>query len=147
VWVGGGIGVSVVDTATRTVVATVDGVRMSSEARVVFSGTRAYVPGDGIIVVDVPSRTKLGHVEYEGFFQAFAAAPNGRILHLAVGGSLERPMVRVFDAATTFVIAEIPLGAAPRALAVAPMGARSSSPPRPTTSWPSTPPPSPEVQR
>lgn len=122
VWVGGTTDrISVVDTATRAVVATFDVDRPDS---ISFGGARAYVLGrtTGITVFDVAARAELGQIRQEGVVNALVAAPDGRFLYLAAGGISQPSVVRVLDTATTFLLHEIPIDANPARLAVAPDG-------------------------
>jgi YVTN family beta-propeller protein len=122
VWVGGTTDtISVVDTAARAVVATFDVNRPDS---ISFGGGRAYVLSrtTGTTVIDVAARTELGSIRHEGVVNALAAAPDGRFLYLAAGGTGQPSVVRVLDTATTFVVHEIAIDARPARVAVAPDG-------------------------
>jgi YVTN family beta-propeller protein len=122
VWVGGTTdSISVVDTAARAVVATFD---VDGSDSIQFGAGRAFVLNrtDGITVFDVPNRTELGLIRPAGFVNALAAAPDGRFLYLASGFTGQPSVVRVLDAATTFLVHEIALDANPNRLAIAPDG-------------------------
>jgi YVTN family beta-propeller protein len=122
VWVGGTTDtISVVDPAARTVVTTFD---VEQPDSISFGGGRAFVLSrtEGITVFDVAGRAELGEIRQEGLVNAVAAAPDGRFLYVAAGGSSQPPAVRVLDTATTFLVHEIAIDANPAGLAVAPDG-------------------------
>jgi YVTN family beta-propeller protein len=122
VWVGGTTGtISVVDTATRTVVDTFD---VEQPESISFRGGRAYVLSGtgGITIYDVATRTKLGHIRQDGVITAIAPSPDGRFLYLATGAYGEPSTIRVLDSATAFLVHEITIDARPAQLAVSPDG-------------------------
>ena len=117
--------VSVIDTATNTVVTTIPVGRFPLGVAVNAAGTRAYIGNFGdqsISVIDTSTNTVIDTVHLApNDVQGIAVSTDGSRVY-AVGG--ENGMVSVIDTATDTVIATIPVGRAPRSVAVNPAGTR-----------------------
>jgi DNA-binding beta-propeller fold protein YncE len=112
---------SVVDTATRTVVHTFD---LDGPESISFAGGRAYVLNrtGGLTVFGVADRAKLGEIRQDGVINAVATSPDGRYLYLAASGFNEPSVVRVLDSTTAFLVHEIAIDVRPAQLALSPDG-------------------------
>ena len=116
--------VSVVDTATNTVVATVAVGDNPTGVAVSPHGSRVYVTNatdDTVSVIDTASNTVVATVAVGDNPTAVAVHPNGTRVYVSnfVGGT-----VSVIDTATNTVVATVAVGVAPRGVAVSPDGSR-----------------------
>jgi YVTN family beta-propeller protein len=117
---------SVVDLATRTVVATVPASAGTSPTGVAASpdGTRAYLAFSGaenaIRVLDLPSRAVVGTIAVGGGPLGVAVTPNGRKLYVSSELAASVTVVELATSATHTV----PVGDSPAGLAISPDGAR-----------------------
>jgi YVTN family beta-propeller protein len=111
--------VSVIDTATNTVSATIPVGPSPLGVAVNAAGTRAYVAnfgGQSVSVIDTSTNTVIDLIPLSpNDVQGIAVSADGSRVY-AVGG--ENGHVSVIDTATDTVIAAIPVGRAPRSVAV-----------------------------
>ena len=112
--------ISVIDTATQAVVATITtgGLTLPAAAAVSPDGSRAYVVGDSVWVIDGATDTIAATVPPGG--NSLAISPDGATLYMAFGG----PVLAVFDTATQTVTGFIPTGSPVTDIGIAPDGAR-----------------------
>ena len=118
--------VSVIDTATNVVIATVPVGFAPSFVAVNPAGTRAYVTNDGsanVSVLDTGTNTVIATVTVGDFPIGVAVTPNGTRVYVAnLGGT-----VSVVDTATNTVVATVTVGETLFGLAIGP--AASLEPP------------------
>lgn len=115
--------VSVIDTATNTVVATVPVGFGPVGVAVAPNGSRVYVAngGSGVAVIDTATNTVVVDVALIGFAQRVAVVPNGTRAYVPTFPS----SVSVIDTATNTLIATIPGMDSPQDVAVTPDGTRA----------------------
>jgi YVTN family beta-propeller protein len=117
--------VSVIDTATNGVTATIPVGRFPLGVAVNAAGTRAYIGNyqdNTISVIDTASNTVIDLITVApNMVQGIAVSQDGSRVY-AVGGEIG--IVSVIDTATDTVIATIPVGRAPRSVAVNSAGTR-----------------------
>jgi len=117
--------VSVIDTATNVVVTTIPVGRFPLGVAVNAAGTRAYIGNyadNSISVIDTATNTVIDLISVSpNLVQGIAVSQDGSRVY-AAGGELG--IVSVIDTATDTVIATIPVGRAPRSVAVNPAGTR-----------------------
>ena len=124
-----GVGtVSVIDTASNALVATVPVGPYPASPALNPAGTRLYVVGLDLVIIDTTTNEVIERLPGIGAPMAFD--PSGSRLYLLAGGGGFTPgghelgQVIVLDTATNTVIAGIPVGLSPRGLAVAAGGLR-----------------------
>jgi YVTN family beta-propeller protein len=111
--------VSVIDTATNTVVATVPVGFSPSLVAITPDGTRAYVMNVGAVsVIDTATNTVVATLPMSAGAMAFT--PDGTHAYMATGGNT----VTVIDTATNTVTATVPVGGGPSGVAITPDGTR-----------------------
>jgi YVTN family beta-propeller protein len=118
--------VSVVDTANNALVATVP-VPYADHVAVSPDGTRLYVGGVDLSIIDTTTNTVAGKVTTTGSHGPMAFSPGGdRLYILGVGpeGPSGPGQLTVLDTAANTVLADIPVGLRPGGLAVAAGGLR-----------------------
>ncbi|MBV8894676.1 MAG: YncE family protein [Acidobacteria bacterium] len=119
----GGNTVSVIDTATNTVIATITLDRPSAGVAVTPDGSKVYIANgiaDTVSVIDTATNTVIATIPVGGGFEknpfGVAVTSDGSKVYVAN----ETGTVSVIDTATNTVIATIPIGLNPTLLAVAP---------------------------
>jgi YVTN family beta-propeller protein len=113
--------VSVIDTATRTVVATVPVVAGPHGMAVTPDGRRVYVSGDsssGVSAIDTASDRVVQTIEVGKTPHGLALTPDGKTMLVCVYGENR---VAFVDLATNTVVATVPM-ANPHTVAIAPTG-------------------------
>jgi len=118
--------VSVIDTATNTVVATVDVGIFPIDVAVSPDGTRAYVvnsSGSTVSVIDTATNTVVATLAVE-HPTGVAVTPDGTRAYVT-GGTDGTYRVSVIDTATNTVVATVGVGAAPKAVAITSDGGRA----------------------
>ena len=116
--------VSVIDTMTNTIVATISVGLGPSEIAITPDGTRAYVldQQDSIIsVIDTATYTVVTTIPVRGT-AGTAITPDGTQAYVTTPGVGN---VSVINIATNTVIATIPVGVAPNGIAITPDGSRA----------------------
>ncbi len=116
--------VSVMDTATNTVTATVSVGAFPVGIAVNVAGTRAYVTNyfsSNVSVIDTATNTLVATVAVETQSEGVAVNPAGTRVY--VTGESSNNLL-VMDTSTNTVMAAVAVGAAPRAVAVNPDGTR-----------------------
>jgi len=111
--------VSVIDTATNTVVATVPVGALPSGVVITPDGTRAYVSGFPASVIDTATNTVVATLPMSGGVAAFT--PDGTRAYLTTGGNA----VSVIDTATNTVVATVPVEGSAGGMAITPDGTRA----------------------
>lgn len=116
--------ISVIDTANNALVATVLVGSFPSSLAVNPSGTRVYVDGTDLSIIDTTTNLVAKTLPAVGAPMAFD--PSGSRLYMLAGGAqpTDPGQVIVLDTATNTVLAQIPVGLSPRGLAVAAGGMR-----------------------
>ena len=115
--------VSVIDTDTSLVVATIDTGQVAGGVAVSADGTRAYVVWDGLSVIDTASNTVIARVPLRGELISVAANTAGTRVYVV---NREPNSVAVFDTATQSFVATIALGGVnPNGIDVTPDGTRA----------------------
>jgi len=119
--------ISVIDTATNTVVATIPA-RGTAGIAITPSGSQAYVtsPGAGTVsVIDTVTNTVVATISLGTNQNPFGVAitPDGTRAYVTI--NFPNNFVSVIDTATNTVIATIPVGVAPNGLAITPDGTRA----------------------
>ena len=119
--------VSVVDTSTNTITATIAIGALPGGVSFSPDGTRAYVVNRGdssISVIDTASNTVVATVALapDSFPQYPAVTPDGKFLYVAEASSGN---VEVVSTATNSVVATIPVGGVPCSVAITPDGAHA----------------------
>jgi YVTN family beta-propeller protein len=117
--------VSVIDTATNTVGATIPVGPNPQAVAITPDGIRAYVPGAGfttspgtlVSVIDTATNTAVATIPVGLFPSGVAIAPDGSRAYVTNGLD---STVSVIDTATNAVVATIPVGAFPEAVAITP---------------------------
>jgi YVTN family beta-propeller protein len=105
--------VSVIDTATNTVLATITKPGPSSQfpagVAVTPDGTKAYVTccGGELSVIDTANNTVLATILLGGLGVGIAVTPDGKHAYVAINSSTT---VSVVDTATNKVVATVPVG-------------------------------------
>ncbi|MFN2607087.1 MAG: beta-propeller fold lactonase family protein [Acidimicrobiales bacterium] len=119
--------VSVIDTATNTVVATVAVGSFPIAVAVNPAGTRAYVANansNDVSVIDTATNTVVAIVAVPAGAFAVAVNPAGTRAYVANGDS-NNGIVSVIDTATNTVVATVAVGLIPEGVAVSPDGTRA----------------------
>jgi YVTN family beta-propeller protein len=118
--------ISVIDTATNTVVTTIP---VSGTAGIALTpdGTQAYVtsPGAGTVsVIDIATNTLVATISFGTNQNPFRVAitPDGTRAYVTIG--FPNNVVSVIDTATNTVVATIPVGLGPIGVAITPDGTR-----------------------
>src|SRR5207237_6565988 len=95
--------VSVIDTSTNTVIATIPGVTQAAGIAVNPAGTRVYVTTNGgpTFVIDATTNTVLTTIPNSGFL-GLVFTPSGAFIY-----SSNNPQGKVIDTATNTVVATI----------------------------------------
>ena len=108
-------GVSVIDTVSNTVIATIPVSGGTSGVAVSPDGGKVYVTGDDVSVIDTASNTVIATIQVGGFPEGVAVSPDGSKVYVAnfyycgTGGT--PGCVSVIDTASNTVIATIiPVG-------------------------------------
>lgn len=117
-----GKGVSVIDTSTNAIVATVPVGGFPSDAAINPSGSRAYVAAtvsDAVSVIDTATNLVLATVPVGTSPSAVAVSPDGARVYAA---DLSSDDVAVIDATSNKVATTISVGAGPAGLAITPDG-------------------------
>ena len=115
--------VSVVDTATNTVVATVAVGDNPTAVAVHPNGTRVYVSnfvGGTVSVIDTATNTVVATVAVGVAPRGVAVSPDGSRVYVTI----ETGTVSVIDTATNTAVANVPVGGVPAGVAVSPDGSR-----------------------
>jgi YVTN family beta-propeller protein len=115
--------VSVIDTATNTVVATVT-VFESSGVAVTPDGKHAYVANanpSGVQVIDTATNSVVTTITVPEGAQAIAITPDGKHAYVSSDG----PIVSVIDTVTNTVVATAPVTGASSQIAITPDGTRA----------------------
>jgi YVTN family beta-propeller protein len=116
-------GVSVIDTTTNTVVATIP-VEGGFAVAITPDGTRAYVANGDVSVVDTASNTVIATISGLLDSIAIAITPDGTRAYVNNRGNPLAhiaPGVSVIDTATNTVVMTIPVEGTPIALAITPV--------------------------
>jgi YVTN family beta-propeller protein len=116
--------VSVIDTATNTIVATVRVGSYPVGVAVNAAGTRVYivnVDDASVSVIDAMTNTVIATVPVPPNPSGIAVHPTGNWVYV---GSVKGNTVSVISAATNTVVATVPLGSSAMGVAVDPAGAR-----------------------
>jgi YVTN family beta-propeller protein len=122
---GGDNTVSVIDTGTNTVVATIPVGPQPQAVAITPDGTRAYVPGAGfttlpgtlVSVIDISTDTVVATISVGRFPTGVAITPDGTRAY--VTNALDNT-ASVIDTATNTVVANIAVGLFPEAVAIMP---------------------------
>jgi YVTN family beta-propeller protein len=117
--------VSVIDTATNTVIATIPVGSGPRAVAVSPDGTRAYVTNLAsatVSVIDTATNTVIATIPVGSGPRAVAVSPDGARAYVANQGPYT---VSVIDTATNTVIETIPVGNQPSSVAVSPDGTRA----------------------
>lgn len=114
--------VSVVDTATGAITATIPVASSPDAIALSLDGTRAYVGGgNSVSVIDTASKTVIATIATSSIITSVAVTPDGSKVYVNDAGS---PSMQVIDTATNTVSGTIFLHlAAPQAVAISPDGA------------------------
>jgi YVTN family beta-propeller protein len=115
---GGSSTVSVIDTATNIVVATVPVGVDAHGVAITPDGTHAYVTnqfGDNVSVIDTATNTVVATVAVGSFPDVVAITPDGTLAYVTNIGSNN---VSVIDTATNVVVATVPVGLKPAGVAI-----------------------------
>jgi YVTN family beta-propeller protein len=110
--------VSVIDTATNTLIATVPVESYPIGVAVNPAGTKVYVTNRGsniISVIDAATNTVTATVPVESGANGIAVTPDGTKVYVT---NLYTNVVSVIDAATNKIIATVPVGSSPFGIAV-----------------------------
>jgi YVTN family beta-propeller protein len=116
--------VSVIDTATNTVVATIPVGSEPFGVAVTSDGSKVYVSNflaQSVSVIDAATNTVVATVLVGFLPEGVAVTPDGGMVYVANAG---QNTVSVIDAATNTVIATIPVGTQPKGVAVTPDGSK-----------------------
>jgi YVTN family beta-propeller protein len=116
--------VSVIDTATNTVDATIPVAPTPFAVAITPDGGRAYVTSaasENVTVIDTATRSVTASVAVGGSQAGVAVAPDGSRVYVASGS---QNTVSVIDTATDTLVDSIDVPAGPRAVAVTPDGER-----------------------
>jgi YVTN family beta-propeller protein len=115
--------VSVIDTETNLVVATIAAGQAAANVAVNAQGTRVYVDGDGISVIDTATNTVSATMPLAGFLQGVAVNSAGTRLYVV---NQAPSSVSVFDTATNTLVTTVVLGGRnPIGIDVNPAGTRA----------------------
>jgi YVTN family beta-propeller protein len=117
--------VSVIDTTTNTVIATVPVGNSPFEVAITPNGTRAYVTNQGsnnVSVIDTATNTVIATVNVGDGPFGVAITPNGTRVYVTNQNSNN---VSVIDTATNTVIATVTVGSFPQGIAITPDGTRA----------------------
>jgi YVTN family beta-propeller protein len=116
--------VSVIDTASNAVVATVSVGNVPFGVAVALDGSRVYVANlndNNVSVIDASNNTVVATVPVGNSPEGVAVAPDGTHVYVVNDNSAS---VSVIDTSTNTVVATVPVGSGPVGVAVAPDGAR-----------------------
>ena len=122
---GGSNTVSVIDTGSNTVVATIAVGALPRGVAITPDGTRAYVPNAGstVSVIDTATNTAVASISVGANPQVVAITPDGTRAY--VTNSTIPGMVSIIDTATNTVVATVAVGPQPSAVAITPDGTRA----------------------
>jgi YVTN family beta-propeller protein len=127
-YITGSNNVSIIDTATDTVTATVNLGRNSFGVTVTPDGKKVYVTNSGssnVSVIDTDTNAVIETVPVGNGPHGIAVTPDGTKVYVANYGNDSVPgNVSVIDTATNTVIATVPVGKSPGGVAVSPDGAK-----------------------
>jgi YVTN family beta-propeller protein len=116
--------VSVVDTASNTVVATIGVGNRPIGVAFTPNGSRVYVANSGsdsVSVIDTATNTVIANVAVGSFPQGLAITPNGSHVYVVDTNSNS---LSVIETRTNTVIATVEVGMGPEGIAITPDGAR-----------------------
>lgn len=118
-------GVFVIDTATNSVIATVNGTEWSSFSRGIAvspDGTRAYVTnyaGDNVSVIDTSINSVISSINVGSYPLGVAITPDGKRVYVANNGNhIPNGTVSVIDTASNTVITTVDVGSLPIGIAI-----------------------------
>jgi YVTN family beta-propeller protein len=115
--------VSVIDTETNRVVATIATGQAAANVAVNAEGTRVYVDWDGVSAIDTATNTVTATMPLAGFLQGVAVNPAGTRVYVV---NQAPSSVSVFDTATNSLVATVVLGGRnPIGIDVNPAGTRA----------------------
>jgi YVTN family beta-propeller protein len=117
--------VSVIDTATNAVVATVPVGGSPRQVAITPDGTRAYVTNVGALsVIDTATNTVVGSVPLAGSPGVVAITPDGTRAYVTIG-FVTNGIVSVIDTATNTEVASVPFVGSVSGVAITPDGTRA----------------------
>jgi len=118
--------VSVIDTSTNTVTATINAGHYPLGVVIAPDGTKAYVANaEGTVsIIDTSINNVIGTVEVGGYPYGIAISPDGKKVYVACDEGSNNGYIYVIDTSTNTVTAAVPVGDTHLGVAVTPNGTK-----------------------